>query len=75
LNDSGGYRSIPFTAAPVAFKSPNFVMIAPLLRNLVLVCVGILVSESYVVIEATHAPEGYENDRGFFFGAELGVPS
>jgi hypothetical protein len=59
----------------VAFESPNFAMIAPLLRGLVLICLGLFVSEAYVVIEAKHAPEGYENDRGFFFGVELGAPS
>ena len=48
---------------------------SPLLRNLVLVCLGLLVSEGYVVIEATRAPEGYENDRGFFFGVEFGAPA
>jgi hypothetical protein len=52
-----------------------FAMIAPLLRDLVLVCLGLLVSEGYVVIEATRAPEGYENNRGFFFGVELGAPA
>jgi hypothetical protein len=31
------------------------------------------VSEGYVVIEATRAPEGYENEWGFFFGVELGA--
>ncbi len=50
-------------------------MIAPLLRDLVLVFLGLFVSEGYVVIEATRAPEGYENDWGFFFGVEFGAPA
>jgi hypothetical protein len=48
-------------------------MIAPLLRDFVLVCMGIVVSEGYVALEMARAPEGYENERGFFFGAELGA--
>jgi hypothetical protein len=61
--------------SPVSFEAPSCAMIAPLLRALVLVSVAILVSEGYVVIEATRAPEGYENEWGFFFGVELGAPA
>ena len=50
-------------------------MIALLLRDFFLVCLGLFASEGYVVIEAMRAPEGYENDRGFFFGVEFGAPS
>lgn len=53
---------------------PHFAMIALLLREFALTSVGILVSEGYVAIEAARAPEGYENDRGFFFGVEFGAP-
>ena len=73
------FRRVCFTTLapcfPVSFELPCFVMIASLLRDFVLVCLGLLVSEGYVVIEATRAPEGYENDRGFFFGVELGAPA
>jgi hypothetical protein len=76
LNDSGARVSIdPSSCFPVSFELPRFAMIASLLRDLVLVCLGLLVSEGYVVIEAARAPEGYENDRGFFFGVELGAPA
>ncbi len=50
-------------------------MIVSLIRESACVCAAIIVSGAYVLIEAIRAPEGYENERGFFFGVELFAPS
>ena len=58
---------------PIILEPPILPMIAPLLKDSVLLCVAILLSEGCVLVEAIRAPEGYENEHGFFFGVELRV--
>jgi hypothetical protein len=70
------FNNLPRAAYPLQYyQTPTLAMIVSLIRESACVCAAIIVSGAYVLIEAIRAPEGYENERGFFFGVELFAPS